>query len=274
MAGFDAQYCQGIAKVLEGEDLKMGCYIEHAQTRGVLRERFVAKFVRDATPGGLRVDTGFIRDGRGQPSKQCDLLIHAPCETPPLYRWEDLVVVRLKAAKAAIEVKSKINKGKFKEILGWHQSIERLRGPSSLRPVTFVYGRDGVNFGTFAEYVSKAISENELVCNPGTAQLTNVPTCMVVQDRHYLSVRARGSGNNGWYVYLVDFTRTNKEEQCASIDGMAIGWFLEVYRNVIQERGEGLRPEAVRKWFNGLPIKDQGKTWIKPTGEIKRGNVE
>jgi hypothetical protein len=94
MVAHYGDFRRGLAMVLQGESLKAGCYVTHAASLGILREKMVSSFVRDETPERFRVETGFIRNHEMDiTSRQCDLLVHEPALEAPLYRWEDFVVV-------------------------------------------------------------------------------------------------------------------------------------------------------------------------------------
>src|SRR5436309_2238149 len=114
MVANNENFYRGVAMVLHGEILKASSYVPHAGSLGVLREKMVRNFIRHETPERFRVETGLVRNhDKGETSRQCDLLIHEPVLTAPLYRWEDFVVVHHHAARAVVEVKSDLDKRGF-----------------------------------------------------------------------------------------------------------------------------------------------------------------
>ncbi len=275
MTAHPNDFARGIAWVLQGESLKAGCYVDHAHSLGGLREKILARLIKNETPEQYRVETGFIRDHQGRTptnSRQIDLLVHDPTHTPPPYRWEDFVVVRWDAARAAVEVKSKLDAQRFQELLDLHESVREVdRGTGSGGIPTFGYALTGVEFETFVNYLSDAIREHRLgqKC-PSHGQFDafrNLPTCIVVQDQNYIAVTPSRIGRHPWRCCAVKFAGT------ADADGLETGKLIEIYGQAIEpNRATGIQSDWLIDWFNRQ--ESSTKVHIGQDGEIHRGNID
>jgi hypothetical protein len=255
----DPEYCRGIAMVLKGESLKAGRCVTHNASLGGLRERMVARFVRDATPGRLRVESGLIHSARqALTSRQCDLLVHAASTYATLYRGEDFVIIEPDAAEAVIEVKTTLDQAAFDEVREIQSSISVLKSSRGCTPV-FCYALEGVTFETFLGYISSALRE--------TGAILAVPNFMVVQARHYFAVRPVNQPPDGFRVYAVNLAAD------LDVDGLETGVFLEFYRQTMHSRHDAFQGRSLSEWFGRI-----GKAYhcasISLNGDIQRAGPE
>jgi hypothetical protein len=265
-------FCKGVAMVLRGESLKASCYVKHGYSLGFLREKMVRNFIRHETPERFRVETGLIRNHETEAtSRQCDLLIHDQAATSPIYRWEEFVVIHAHAARAVVEVKSKLFDNEFHDLLGLHESIHGLQG-SNLIP-TFGYGLSGASFDTCIEYVKDAVIENRLNLDDDNRHL-NWPNCFVIQDRHCIGVSPLGQKTTGMQPLsfcLVDLGEA--DDSTYTDDGIETGFFLQIYTAALELKRQAFTDWTVYSWFNGLPLKPNGKAYVTRDGVAHRGNI-
>ena len=93
----------------------------HWQTDGEHKEHILRRIIRNHAPEIFRISRGFVCYPRsGKSSGQIDVLI-SPKSLPTLYHEDDLVIVTADAAKAIIEVKTKLQRGQ-----GFEQSVRKL----------------------------------------------------------------------------------------------------------------------------------------------------
>jgi len=235
----------------------------------------VARLVRNETPERYRVETGLIRDAASQNptnSRQIDLLVHDPTTIVPLYRWEDFVVVSSFAAKAAIEVKSTLDRARFDELIEMHLSVRAVnRGVFGTIP-TFGYALSGVTFETFSEYLAETIKANRIATSPVYSQedaYQNLPTCVVVQEGNYIAVTPNQKDGRDWYCCAIKFVGSDYS------DGMETGTFIDVYSRLIEPGGcAALGSGAVCSWFNRQQVPDTSKVYIGKDGVIRQGSIE
>lgn len=269
MADHSEDFVRGVALVLQGESLKAGCYVRHGQSLGVLREKIVATLIRNETPERYRVETGIISDyesPRKEAANQIDLLVHDANEHPPLYRWEDFVVVKMVAARAIVEVKSDLQKTQFDELMKLHFSYRKLDRSHGMLPL-FGYALKGFSFGKFLEHLSAVIRENPVV-NPSMARqgFWTTPTCIVVQQRNYISVTPNAvDRGHDWNCCAVNFAGS------AYADGVETGTFLRFYSQLMETPNAGLTASAVARWYNQMDVPE--KAYIGRDGEIHHGNI-
>jgi hypothetical protein len=265
---------RGIAMVLKGESLKAGCYVTHAASLGVLREKMVSSFVRNETPGRFRVETGLIRNhARNISSRQCDLLVHESALRPPLYRWEDFVVVDHREARAVLEVKSNLGKKDFEAFLDVHTSILELEavGQGQAFIPTFGYGLKGVGFSKCLGYVRGAVKTNRLKLDSPHKHL-NWPVCVAVQEKNYIGVRPLHLLIGQPAFLLADLTKL-QDENAEPLDGIETGIFLDIYSEVLRLERDALVDTELYAWFNQLPLQPEGKVWVTEDGVAHKGNI-
>ena len=275
MVAHDNNFSRGVAMVLQGESLKASCYVTHAASLGVLREKMVGNFVRHETPERFRVETGLVRNhAMNRTSRQCDLLVHEPGLAAPLYRWEDFVIVHHSAARAVVEIKSEMEKSDFEHLLDVHASvmeIELLGGGAAFIP-TFGYGLSGVTFDTFLGYIQDALASNRLGAADAQKHL-NWPVCVAVQRRNYLGMRPLvGETGRPFAFCVVDLSKAT-EEWAKPVDGIETGFFLQIYTEILRLKRDALKDASLYEWFNKLPVADGGKASVTPDGNIHKGPV-
>lgn len=268
-------YVRGVAKCLQGENLKATSYITHMGSLGAVRERMVGSFVRNETPERYRVETGLVRDHRrGETSRQCDLLVHEPGLSAPLYRMEDFVVVHDTAARAVVEVKSTLDKVNFDQMMDVHDSIIKIdfRSVGGFIP-TFGYGISGVTFETFVTYLQDALARNRFGADREGLKALNWPVCIAVQDRNYFGIRPLSGPTNFLDCFCaVDFRRA-LDTAALPIDGIETGFFLQIYSEILREGKGSLGASDMYAWFNSLPIAPEGKVWLRLDGTATNGNI-
>ena len=258
--------------VLQGESLKAGCYVNHGQSLGILREKMVHRFIQDETPERLRVGTGLIRNHNAKlTSKQCDILTYDANNVAPLYRHEDFAIVADIAARAVIEVKSNLYDKEFKDILGINQSLYLMKQRNSkLFVPLFGYGLVGATFGSFSEYVQKAITENLLQLHEQQLAL-NWPYCVAVQERGYIGFCPIYPSQHFPDAFCILNFQEAKDKSITT--GLETGFFLELYGNILGQRGDIISADHLYEWFNKMPIEDTGKHWVTTDGALHTGEI-
>lgn len=273
MRAHQPAFYSGVAQVLAGEDAKARTYVRHGTSLGTLREKMVAKFIRDETPGRFEIGTGFVCVPRaGDPpkalSRQCDLLVHDSSNYAPLYRWEDFVVVEAEAAQAAIEVKTKIDTEALREIAAIEDQLIEVRGGKA-RPYSFAFGLTGISFSAFAASISDLVDTtpaDEFKMGCGLRQL---PACIAVDEQNYFCIRTQSSESGEQLLLMIDFSTYPG----ISTTGFATGMFLVFYRELLENKAEFLTDKALVGYFNWLQCKDAGKRWITGKGQTGGGAV-
>ncbi len=267
-------FAKGVAMVLRGENMKASCYVTHGQSLGVLRERMVRTFIRGETPDRFQLGTGFIHDNKKPTtSAQIDLLVHDSQQSAPLYRWEDFVVVAPIQAKAAIEVKSQLDKNGIERLIRLHSSVAQIELDSGAFIPTFGYALDGASFETFVKHLSDAIRQNAICGETAASKLMNAPVCIAVENQHYVSIRPlHFVVDPPPYLFAVDLTKMRTE--CANdLVGIETGLFLQFYCEILQNRWNSLPDCAIYEWFNKIPVDNSGKVFIDPDGNVHRGKI-
>ncbi|MFN0020775.1 MAG: DUF6602 domain-containing protein [Pirellulaceae bacterium] len=261
----------GDALILRGHNLKASCYIRHPGELGFLREKMVSLFVRDNTPGKFEVLTGFIHDQMANlVSPQCDILICDNHEIVPLYRWDDLVVVQVAAAKAAIEIKTTVDSAAlFEDIIRWHA---RIMGLGVFDVPTLVYSLKAMTFDSAVEQASKAIAANQLR-RDDTRRARNVPAVFAANDRHYIMVRPHFSSGVQQSiedvpdaVCCVDFSKSLRFRGTSELEGIETGCFTQFYKHALSNF---LPPFMIYPWFDAIETEPGGKFWISASGDVR-----
>ena len=122
----------------------------HWLTVGEYKESLLRALIAESLPRRFEVSSGFIvgsdKAGAKLLSNQVDILIWDSHEHAPLFRSGDLVVVWPEAVRAAIEVKSTLDKPTLDEALAnldaVHQLVVRARKSSRPNPFTAVFAFD------------------------------------------------------------------------------------------------------------------------------------
>jgi len=112
------RFLSSIIDELSSKSERVGLIIKHHQTTGNYREQLLISVLKKYVPKKYHVATGFI-DGR---TKQIDIIIYDQQNYIPLFRENDLVVVKPDSVRAVIEVKTTLNSDSLWEALeGIHQ---------------------------------------------------------------------------------------------------------------------------------------------------------
>ena len=285
MSIHDDAFCQGVAKVLQGESQKAATYVTHGTSLGTLREKMVGNFIRHETPERFKVETGLIRSQIKQiTSRQCDILVHEPWDEAPLYRYEDFVIVNASASRAVIEVKSNFTKEHFASMLKINASVkifELISGGKSRTPV-LAYGLEGPTGETLAEYLTEDLSsqrfQEEGLEGSDVPKHLNWPDCIAIQRRNIIGFRPsysfpnRAQENWPYCFCILDLTKAAQEPKPPA-DGIETGIFINLYDINIRNEIEKLTTDTLYRWFNEMPLLDEGKIWIHPDGTINHGNI-
>ena len=107
--------------------LEESLQIEHASTKGALRERYLTEFLRSLLPPNLVVTGGFICDVLGHITPQIDLILADTATIPSIAFTGEVALVPVEAALAGIEVKSRLTSQDLDQIDGQAQAIRSLR---------------------------------------------------------------------------------------------------------------------------------------------------
>ena len=98
----------------------------HPGEFGMYREKIVAELLKPFLPSKLAVGTGFIITCQNNISTQCDIIIYDKENTPIIENGEQRFFP-IECVVGVIEVKSVLNKSKFKEALQKLSNIKKLR---------------------------------------------------------------------------------------------------------------------------------------------------
>jgi hypothetical protein len=104
-------------QLLAKAEMIAGWGITHPPSMGANRENSVRLFLREFLPSAVNIGTGFIINDEQQISNQCDIIIYDDTIIPPLYRDEDIVVVRHTTVAMVIEVKTTLGKSELNDAL-------------------------------------------------------------------------------------------------------------------------------------------------------------
>lgn len=124
---------------------------KHNPTIGVLTEEIVREFLNDHLPDVVTVAEGFISDGKGNLSKQCDIIVYDSHSYAPYYRVNNIVVVPSAAVLAIVEVKTTINKKIFHSVIDYFKSFTNIENANTY---LFIYNSQSISHiaGYFANY--------------------------------------------------------------------------------------------------------------------------
>lgn len=113
---------QGLKSLLEESK-----QIEHASTKGVLRERYLTDFLRSLLPPNLVVTGGFICDVLGNITPQIDLIVSDTLTIPSVAFTGDVALVPVEASLVGIEIKSRLTSKDLDQIRSQAKAIRSLR---------------------------------------------------------------------------------------------------------------------------------------------------
>ena len=101
--------------------------VEHASTKGVLREGYLVDFVQSLLPPNFTVTGGFICDVLGNITPQIDLLVLDTSTIPSIAFTGKIAFVPVEAAIVGIEVKSQLKSEHLDQIQNQARAIRSLR---------------------------------------------------------------------------------------------------------------------------------------------------
>jgi hypothetical protein len=117
-------YFESIAKNLLDElNVIKDLVKKHNPTIGTVTEEILRKFLKKHLPDSINVGQGFIRNNKGETSKQCDILIYHSDFNNPFYKLDDLVVIPAESVIAIIEVKTTINSAIFHDAIDYFNQV-------------------------------------------------------------------------------------------------------------------------------------------------------
>lgn len=166
------RYLSSISNEIRSQSERINYVISHGQTVGNYRERLFISVLRKYVPKKFHVATGFIEGS----SKQIDIIIYDQHNYIPVFREDDLVVVKKEAVIAVIEIKTTLSSSTLKDSL---EGIDRIcEGPMSSVPFfkgIFAFETEWNN-KTAADNIAIFYDENKIdaihehldvVCVPG-----------------------------------------------------------------------------------------------------------
>lgn len=113
------RYLSTISDEIQESSRRIDYVIPHTQTVGNYRERLFTSVLRKYIPKKFHVATGFIEGS----SKQIDVIIYDQHNYIPLFREDDLVVVKKESVAAVIEIKTTLEQNALLDAL---EGIEKI----------------------------------------------------------------------------------------------------------------------------------------------------
>jgi len=176
-----AFYQQLAEQMLAKADMVASWGVTHPPTLGANRENTVRHLLQDVLPSTLRFGTGFVVNDAMQISHQCDIIIYDDSVVPPLYRDEDIVILRHIAVAMVIEVKTTLSKSKLNDALFNIASAKPSRHTSQVAFSAFwvprkrlLRLRTGLNNSKAKEF--KLLVKSSATCSrPKHGQITFMP---------------------------------------------------------------------------------------------------
>lgn len=107
------RYLSSISNEIKSQSDRINYVISHGQTVGNYREQLFISVLRKYVPKKFHVATGFIEGS----SKQIDIIIYDQHNYIPVFREDDLVVVKKEAVIAVIEIKTTLDSGTLADSL-------------------------------------------------------------------------------------------------------------------------------------------------------------
>lgn len=107
------RYLASIMSEVTGIKDRITFLISHGPTQGSYYEGLIRSVLKKYIPSKYHVATGFIEDC----PNQIDILIYDRMNYPPIFQYEDLVVVGRDSVRAVIEVKSRLDSTSINEAL-------------------------------------------------------------------------------------------------------------------------------------------------------------
>ena len=108
--------------------------ISHDATKGALRESYLRAFLGDIMPPDLSVGSGFICDCFGAISPQIDFILAERKRIPSIALMQDVSLVPIETALAAIELKSTIDTKTLSQLKTQFIECRKLRPVVAMKP--------------------------------------------------------------------------------------------------------------------------------------------
>jgi hypothetical protein len=238
--GFDGRpdYWAAIAGSIEAESDRATCYLQHATSIGTAREAILRDLVRRHTPAPYLVQSGFSHHPETRHTTcQCDILVHDPTMARPFFEVADIVVAHRLTVRAAVEVKSTLDKGEWADVLKVHQNFCWQGVP------TFGFSFDGVTFDSFLGYLGDAIRDDPY----------GVPDCVAVHSCNYVFLRSpyiEGLERPGRHRATRHQFAVNFGDQ-PGFRGMATAAFIDSYLRHLMKDGVH---DYFKSWFDGVQL--------------------
>ncbi|MBW1658636.1 DUF6602 domain-containing protein [Flavobacterium plurextorum] len=122
------RYLSSISSEIRSQSERINYIISHGQTVGNYREQLFISVLRKYVPKKFHVATGFIEGS----NKQIDIIIYDQHNYIPVFREDDLVVVKKESVAAVIEVKTTLTSATIADSL---KGIEKIcEGPMNSIP--------------------------------------------------------------------------------------------------------------------------------------------
>lgn len=126
------RYLSSISDEIKSQSNRINYVVSHSQTLGNYREKLFISVLKKYIPKKFHIATGFIEGS----SKQIDIIIYDQHNYIPIFREEDLVVVKKEAVIAVIEIKTTLDSNTLLDSL---LGIEKIT-ESGLNSVPFFKG--------------------------------------------------------------------------------------------------------------------------------------
>jgi len=110
------EYRKSISDELMAIRNRVRCFVTHWSEDGRYKEIILRNTLINHLPQTVSVGTGFVIGGNNEISKQIDIIVYLKT-FPPIFRIDDFVIVVKESVIGIIEVKTKIEKSKFKEVI-------------------------------------------------------------------------------------------------------------------------------------------------------------
>jgi len=203
--------------------------VQHPGTIGDTREALLRELLNRLLPKRYDIVKGFIVDSNGRQTPQLDAIIVERDVLPPYLLPSDAAIVPIEAALAAVEVKSRIDRSTFQQLLAQQNAVVKLEpkfllGPSAqdTNRVPFIFFLLGfisalsantmceeskkvtnlIGVGTFDGYRYENSSQilSEKVSPPSNSILFFIRTLSVMIEQ--VRVRRPSDIRQAWWSYL------------------------------------------------------------------------
>ncbi len=126
MSDFFQTYYEGITKQIQAELDHMNNLITHMGEKGRANENIIRDFLINFLPKKYDIGTGILIDRKGNPSKQCDIVIYDKEYHPDYFGQKSTILFPVDVVYAIIEVKTSLDQGEIKESIENIVSVKKL----------------------------------------------------------------------------------------------------------------------------------------------------